>query len=237
MPTNLHVGTSGYAYTAWKGSFYPQKLPTKQLLRYYGEQFHAVELNGTFYKMPSAAALEALTKEVGTEFRFAVKAPQRITHFQRLKGAGETTAQFIEAVGALKRRLGPLFFQLPPNFKKDVPRLRDFLALLPKRHRIAFEFRHESWFADEVYELLRARKVALCIAEAEGSVAVPFVATTDWGYLRLRLPEYSDADLKKWLKRVNRVNWRDTFIFFKHEDEGRGPIMAKRLLELAHRAS
>jgi uncharacterized protein YecE (DUF72 family) len=231
--TNFYVGTSGYSYTEWKGSFYPQDLPAKQMLRYYGEKFRTVELNNTFYKMPTAAALEALTKEVPAGFRFAVKAPQRITHFQRLRETNETVAQYIEAADALKERLGPLFFQLPPNFKKDVPRLRDFVALLPKKHRIAFEFRHDSWFADDVFELLREHKIALCIAETEDGVKAPFVSTTDWGYLRLRLPEYRDADLKKWIKRVRGENWRDTFVFFKHEDEGKGPKMAQRFLKLA----
>jgi uncharacterized protein YecE (DUF72 family) len=133
----------------------------------------------------------------------------------------------------LKKRLGPLLFQLPPNFKKDVPRLRDFLALLPARGRPAFEFRHQSWFDDEVFALLRKRKAALCVAEAENDLEIPFVATADWGYLRLRRPDYTDAELKAWLKRVRGQGWRDAFVFFKHEDEGKGPAMAARLRELA----
>jgi uncharacterized protein YecE (DUF72 family) len=139
----------------------------------------------------------------------------------------------VTAAAALKDRLGALLFQLPPNLKKDLPRLRDFLALLPKENRAAFEFRHQSWFDDEVFGLLRDHQAVLCIAEAENDLEVPFVSTADWGYLRLRLPEYKDAELKAWLKRVREQNWREAFVFFKHEDEGRGPKLAKRFLELA----
>src|SRR5205085_4222956 len=132
-------------------------------------------------------------------------------------------AQLLEAATALKKRLGPLLFQLPPNFKKDAPRLREFLALVPRTVRAAFEFRHPSWFDDEVFGLLRDHRAALCVAEAEGDLAVPLVATADWGYLRLRRPDYADAELAAWAKRVRGQAWRDAFVFFKHEDEGRGP--------------
>ena len=162
-----------------------------------------------------------------------LKAPQRITHRQRLKDAGDSVSSLLAVAGALKERLGPLLFQLPPNFKKDVPRLRAFLALLPSQRRAAFEFRHPSWFDEEVFGLLRDHQVALCIAEAEDDLEVPFVATADWGYLRLRRPDYSNAELKKWIKRMRKQDWREAFVFFKHEDEGKGPQMAKRLQELA----
>ena len=230
---NLYVGTSGYSYKEWKGTFYPEKLPAKQMLRYYGERFRTVEINNTFYRMPTASVLEAWAGEVPADFRFVLKAPQRITHIQRLKDAGESVSQLLEAAGTLKERLGPLLFQLPPNFKKDVPRLREFLALLPPRCRAAFEFRHPSWFDDEVFGLLRDHQAALCVAEAEDDLEVPFVATADWGYLRLRRPDYGDAELTAWVKRVREQDWRDGFVFFKHEDEGKGPQMAKRFLELA----
>lgn len=229
---NLYVGTSGYSYKEWKGTFYPKDLPDKQMLRFYGERFRTVEINNTFYRMPKASVLEAWASEVGADFRFVLKASQRITHMQRLKDAGDSVSYLLEVAGALKERLGPLLFQLPPNLKKDVPRLRDFLALLPTKRRAAFEFRHQSWFDEEVFGLLRDNQAALCIAEAEGDLEVPFVATADWGYLRLRLPEYSDADLKMWLKRVRQQDWQDAFVFFKHEDEGKGPRMAKRFLDL-----
>jgi uncharacterized protein YecE (DUF72 family) len=237
MSTQFYVGTSGYGYKEWKGSFYPEDLPAKQMLRYYGERFGSVELNNTFYRMPAPAALEALTADVPPGFRFAVKAPQQITHFQRLRESADSLQHLLKVAGALGGRLGPLLFQLPPNFKKDVPRLRDFLALLPKgKQRVTFEFRHASWFDGETYDLLRQHGVALCIAEEEERVEVPFVATADWGYLRLRLADYGDADLKKWIKRVREQDWKDTFVYFKHEDEGKGPRFAKRFLELADKS-
>ena len=233
--TNLtfHVGTSGYSYKEWKGSFYPEDLPAAKMLDYYAQRFGAVEINNTFYRMPKAAVLEEWAERVPEQFRFTLKAPQSITHFKRLKDAGESVAYFLREAGSLQKRLGPLLFGLPPNFKKDVPRLRDFLGLIPKPSRVAFEFRHDSWFDDEVYDALRERRAALCIAEAEDDLKVPQVATADWGYLRLRLPEYSDADLKRWLKWARQQTWGDVFIFFKHEDEARGPEFARRFLELA----
>ena len=230
---NLYVGTSGYSYQAWKGKFYPKDLSDKQMLRFYGERFRTVEINNTFYRMPKASVLEAWAGEVGADFKFVLKASQRITHVQRLKGADESVSDLLEVVGALKKRLGPLLFQLPPNFKKDVPRLREFLALLPRQRRAAFEFRHQSWFDEEVFGLLRDHQAALCISEAEDDLKVPFVATANWGYLRLRRPDYGSAELKKWVKRVQKQDWQDAFVFFKHEDEGKGPRMAKMFLELA----
>lgn len=230
---NLYVGTSGYSYREWKGTFYPKDLSPSRMLHYYGERFRTVEINNTFYRMPKAPVLEAWAGEVPADFKFVLKASQRITHIKRLKDAGEPVARLLEVAGALKDRLGALLFQLPPNLKKDVPRLRAFLALLPSERRAALEFRHQSWFDEEVFGLLRQHQAALCIAEAEGDLQVPFVSTADWGYLRLRLPDYTDADLKTWLKRVREQNWRDAFVFFKHEDEGKGPQLAKRFLELA----
>ena len=230
---NLYVGTSGYSYKEWKGTFYPKDVPDKQMLHFYGEQFRTVEINNTFYRMPKASVLEAWAGEVPADFKFVLKASQRITHMQRLKDADDSVRYLLEVAGTLKDRLGPLLFQLPPNLKKDVPRLRDFLTLLPSERRAAFEFRHQSWFDDEVFGLLRQNQAALCIAEAEGDLQVPFVSTAGWGYLRLRLTDYTDADLKTWLKRVQEQGWEDAFVFFKHEDEGKGPQMAKRFLELA----
>jgi uncharacterized protein YecE (DUF72 family) len=230
---NLYVGTSGYSYKEWKGTFYPKDLSDKQMLRYYGERFRTVEINNTFYRMPKASVLEAWAGEVPADFRFVLKASQRITHMQRLKPNDDSVSYLIDVAGVLKERLGPLLFQLPPNLKKDAPRLRDFLTLLPSHRRAAFEFRHASWFDDEVFSLLREHQAALCIAEAEGDLQVPFTATANWGYLRLRLPEYTDADLKSWLKRVRQQDWQEAFVFFKHEDEGKGPALAKRFLELA----
>jgi len=230
---NLYVGTSGYAYKQWKGPFYPQDLPARRMLRYYGEHFRTVEINSTFRRLPKASVLEAWNEAVPADFKFVLKAPQRITHFQRLKDAGDSVSDLLETAAALRERLGPLLFQLPPNLKKDVPRLRDFLALLPSNRRAAFEFRHQSWFDPEVLGLLRNHPAALCIAEAEGDLEVPFVSTVDWGYLRLRRLDYGDAELTAWVKRVRQQLWRDVFVFFKHEDTGKGPQLAKRFLELA----
>src|SRR6266850_5395007 len=167
---NFLVGTSGYSYKAWKGPFYPEDLPDKQMLRFYGERLRTVEINNTFYRMPKASVLEAWGEEVPSDFKFVLKASQRITHMQRLKDADDSVAYLLKVAGALKERLGPLLFQLPPYLKKDLPRLREFLALLPSDSRSAFEFRHESWFDEEVFALLRERQAALCIAEAEDGV-------------------------------------------------------------------
>src|SRR3954470_23393301 len=225
---NLYVGTSGYSYKEWKGTFYPGDLPDKQMLRFYGERFGSVEINNTFYRMPKASVLEAWATEVPKNFRFVLKAPQQITHIKRLKEAADSVAYFLKIGAVLKEQLGPLLFQLPPYLKKDLPRLREFLALLPRERRVAFEFRHESWFDEETFALLREHQVALCIAEAEDGVEVPFVSTANWGYLRLRRPDYTDDDLKARMEQVRQQGWKDAFIFFKHEDEGKGPEMAKR---------
>jgi len=229
---NLHVGTSGYSYKEWKGNFYPKDISPSQMLPYYAERFGTVEINNTFYRMPKASVLTAWAGQVPKDFKFALKAPQRITHFQRLKDSGATVSDFIQFTSVLQGRLGCLLFGLPPNFKKDVPRLAEFLQLLPKGVRVAFEFRHESWMDQEVFDLLRERQVALCVAEAEDGVEVPLMATADWGYLRLRRVEYSDADLKQWIKRIRQNDWKDVFVFFKHEEAGTGPKFARRFLEL-----
>jgi uncharacterized protein YecE (DUF72 family) len=229
----LYVGTSGFAYKEWKGSFYPKDLPAAGMLHYYAERFKSVEINNSFYRMPKASVLEAWAAEVPPDFKFVLKAPQRITHFQRLKDSAESVSFLLNVAKVLEQRLGPLLFQLPPNLKKDVPRLRDFLKLLPTGQQAAFEFRHQTWFDDEVFELLREHGAVLCLAEAEDGVEIPFVSTADWGYLRLRLPEYKAVELKAWVKRVHTQNWRDTFVFFKHEDAGVGPKLAERFMALA----
>ena len=232
---NFYVGTSGYSYKEWKGTFYPEDLPDKQMLHFYGERFRSVEINNTFYRMPKVSVLEAWASEVPADFKFVLKASQRITHMQRLKDAGDSLMYLLKTAQALQERLGPLLFQLPPFLEKDAPRLRDFLALFPPHHhqRVAFEFRHQSWFDEEIFGLLREHRAVLCIAEAENDLDIPFVSTADWGYLRLRRPDYGDPELKAWGDRVRQQNWQDAFVFFKHEDEGKGPQLAKRFLELA----
>ena len=230
---NLYVGTSGFCYKQWKGGFYPQNLPEKQMLRYYSEHFQTVEINNTFYRMPKASVLKAWAGEVGDDFKFVLKAPRGITHVQRLKAAGGSVSYLLEVASVLADRLGPVLFQLPPYLKKDLPLLRDFLAMLPGHKRAAFEFRHPSWFDEETFKILRDHQVALCIAEAEDGLSVPFVSTAHWGYLRLRKSDYGDAELTRWLERLWPCQWQDAFVFFKHEEEAKGPQFARRFLELA----
>jgi uncharacterized protein YecE (DUF72 family) len=229
---NLFVGTSGYSYPKWKGKFYPKDLPAKGMLHYYGQHFRSVEYNGTFRKMPKVEAVEKWAAEVPADFQFAIKAPQQITHIKRLKDSKSLVSNLFKVAEVLKKRLGPVLFQLPPNFKKDAARLSAFLTLLPKRSRAAFEFRHETWFDEETFELLKKHNVALCIAEADNELEVPFVATAAWGYLRLRREDYSDAELKAWVKKVQKQDWSDAFVYFRHEDRAKGPKFAKRFLEI-----
>jgi uncharacterized protein YecE (DUF72 family) len=230
---NLYVGTSGYSYKEWKGTFYPSKLPVTQMLPFYSAHFRSVEINYTFKRLPTALTLGKWADAVPADFQFVLKAPEQITHRKRLQDAGDLVSSFLAIAGKLKERLGPLLFQLPPNLAKDAARLRAFLTLLPLERRIAFEFRHPSWFDDEVFGLLRDHHAALCIADADDDLEVPVVATTDWGCLRLRRTAYGAAALKGWVKRVQDQDWRDVFVFFKHEDEGKGPQLAKQFLELA----
>jgi uncharacterized protein YecE (DUF72 family) len=203
------------------------------MLAFYGAHFRTVEINYTFKRLPTAAVVKAWADAVPADFQFALKAPESITHYQRLKVAGDTLTNFLAIAETLKQRLGPLFFQLSPDFKKDASRLQAFLALQPAKHRVAFEFRHPSWFDDEVFQLLREHDAALCIADADDDLEVPMVATAAWGCLRLRRPDYDDAALKRWLKQIRQQDWRDAFVFFKHEAEAKGPKFAKRFLELA----
>lgn len=229
---NVFVGTSGYSYPEWKGTFYPAKMPPKQMLGFYGTHFRTVEINNTFYRPPTVQLLETWAAQVPPGFRFVLKAPQEITHVKRLKGAEAQVAALCETAAVLGARLGPVLFQLPPNFGVDVPRLTAFLARLPAGCRAAFEFRHPSWFCDEVFALLRARRAGLCLADADDELDVPFVPTADWGYLRLRRADYDDATLQTWAARVRAQNWGEAFVFFKHEDAGTGPRFATRLIEL-----
>jgi uncharacterized protein YecE (DUF72 family) len=231
-PMNLYVGTSGYAYKEWKGRFYPEGLPAKQMLHYYSQHFRSVEINNTFHRMPKPSVLEGWAAEVPAEFKFVLKAPQRITHIQQLRNAGDSMSYLLNVAAVLEDRLGPLLFQLPPYLKKDTARLAEFLGLLPPACRASFEFRHPTWFDDEVFEQLRQHQAALCLAQAENDLQIPFVATADWGYARLRRLDYSDAELMDWREKILQQNWRDAFVFFKHEDEAKGPQYATRFLEL-----
>jgi uncharacterized protein YecE (DUF72 family) len=203
------------------------------MLGYYAEHLPTVEINNTFYRMPAPEMLRKWADETPTTFRFALKSPRRITHERRLVDVADSLTSLFTAAGALGEKLGPVLFQLPPNFKKDVPRLDAFLAGLPPGARAALEFRHESWFAPDVFDVLRARRAALCIAEDE-DLATPLEATTDWGYLRLRRQDYGDAEVAAWAGRLRAQPWAEAYVFFKHEDEGKGPKLAAQLIaELA----
>jgi uncharacterized protein YecE (DUF72 family) len=229
----LHAGTSGFAYPAWKPEFYPAKTPPSRFLKYYAGRLNGVEINYTFRRMPSASTLEAWVSATSPGFAFAVKANQRITHFQRLKDAGETTEFFLKALAPLRDagRLGPVLFQLPPNLRLDRERLAAYLGSLPNDTSYAFEFRHESWFTDEVFDLLRERGVALCVAESE-ALAVPDMVTAGFVYYRLRKPGYGEAELARFTARAKELlaAGRDVYMMFKHEDDPGGALDAERLL-------
>ena len=224
--TRLWTGTSGFSYKEWKGSFYPEKLPANRMLEYYSRRLSSVEINNTFYRLPRAEMLEKWASQVPEDFAFVLKASRRITHMARLKDAGDPLEYLTRtAVGALGDRLGPILFQLPPYLRVDVARLSDFLAIVPEDVRAAFEFRHDSWFVDDVYQALADHGAALVTADT-GEGEAPVVETASFGYARLRRPGYGEADLADWAATLCRPAWSDVFVFFKHEDEGAGPRMA-----------
>jgi uncharacterized protein YecE (DUF72 family) len=227
------VGISGYAHKEWKGSFYPEKLPQREMLAYYANHFSAVEINYTFRQLPSQSVVESWTQQVPASFRFVLKASQVITHFKRLRNTKKETDDFLRIAAILKKRQGPVLFQLPPNFKKDVSRLAAFLSSIKGRARAAFEFRHPSWFDDEVFDCLRRHKSALCVADSEDLPAADLVSTANWGYVRLRRERYTDKALRKWMSAIRSRRWNEVYVFFKHEDSAAGPKLATRFLELA----
>lgn len=229
----FYVGTSGFSYPKWKPSFYPKTLKPADFLKFYGEHFASVEINGTFRQLPTAGAVAAWIEQTPASFRFVLKAQQAITHRKRLVDCEGEVAALLKSVSLLKRRAGPILFQLPPNFKQDLSRLAAFLKLLPKRIQAAFEFRHESWLDEETYALLRKHHAALCVADAEELPPTPIVATADWGYFRLRRENYTAAQLSKWIQRIREQPWKEAFVFFKHEDTGTGPKFGARFLKLA----
>lgn len=227
------IGTSGYSYKEWKGTFYPDGLPDSGLLRYYAERFNTVEINYTFYRMPNVRMLQGWAKETGDDFTITLKAPRRITHDLRLRDAADLLSDFCDIASALKTKLGVILFQLPPFLKRDLPRLEDFLHQLTPGLRVAFEFRNQSWFVDETFECLRRFGVALCIVDS-GEREVPWEATADFGYFRLRRPDYSEEELVRCAQQISERarDWQDVFIYFKHEAAGRGPVLATRLRAL-----
>jgi uncharacterized protein YecE (DUF72 family) len=231
------VGTSGFAYDEWAGSFYPEDLPGAQRLAFYAARLPAVEINNTFYRMPKAPVLEGWAAQVPERFRFALKAPRRITHAKGFAFEPDAVAHLFRVAAALGDRLGPVLFQLPPWLRKDTAKLRALLAALPAGARVALEFRHRSWIDEEVDALLRDAGVALCAADFdEADRAVPIAATAPFGYLRLRAADYADADLDRWAGQIGEQPWQEAYVFFKHEDAGAAPRLAARLLERAPRA-
>jgi len=229
------VGTSGYNYPEWKGSFYPADLPAAKMLPYYASKFPTVEINYTFYRMPTPKLIAGWRAQVPPEFRFTLKAPKRITHDKRLRPADvtESVNGFITAASELGPQMAALLFQLPPNFKKDVGLLKEFLALLPPKTTAAFEFRNASWLEADVFEALRARNIALCFADSE-TRETPLVHTADYAYFRLRDEGYGDADIAKWTEAAKQAGARakDVFVYFKHEDEGKGAAFGQQMMAL-----
>lgn len=234
MPQSILAGASGYSFKEWKGAFYPAKLASADMLAYYGERLPTVEINSSFYALPKAESLQRWAQSVPDTFRFAVKAPAAVTHKSRLKpDAADTLAAFYAALENLGEKRGPVLFQLPPNFKQDLPRLDAFLQRLPPGHRAAFEFRHDSWFDDAVYARLREAGAALCVSEREDATPPPLVETTAWGYLRLRLEHYDEAARAAWLARIRATRWNTVHVYFMHEPTA--PAYAAQLMALAVR--
>ncbi|MCC6767019.1 MAG: DUF72 domain-containing protein [Deltaproteobacteria bacterium] len=230
------VGTSGYNYQEWKGIFYPEDISDKQMLAFYGQRFSSVEINYTFYRMPTNRILANWAAEVPERFRFTLKAPRRITHDQRLRSVEDTLASFCAVAKTLGPRLGALLFQLPPFMKKDVELLEVFLHELPSGLRPAVEFRHPSWLADDTYAVLKRFGVALCIADGEERTT-PLEVTAPFGYFRLRRADYDEAALADWATRVVGAGWSEAYVYFKHEEQGTGPAYAQRFTGLLERGA
>jgi len=229
----IFVGTSGYSYKEWKGRFYPEKISPKDMLRFYAERLTAVEINNTFYHMPTEPVLASWAEQVPNDFVFAIKAPQVITHLKRLRDVGGETEYLFRTLSSLGRKLGPVLFQFPPNFRADRLRLENFLALIPGNFSCAFEFRHPSWFEADIHDLLRSGGLSLCLADTEENPVTEIIPTAPWGYLRLRRADYTEADLSPWLERIMAQKWEQAFVFFKHEGDAKGPETAIRFRELA----
>jgi uncharacterized protein YecE (DUF72 family) len=213
------AGASGYSFKEWKGDFYPADMKPEGMLAWYADRLPTVEINNTFYQMPKVAVLENWARSTPAGFRFSIKASRRITHMARLKAdtAADSVAYLYKNLAALGDKRGPVLFQLPPFMKKDLARLDEFLRLLPAGHQAAFEFRNETWFADEVYECLRRAGASLCLSEREDNAPPPLVETAPWGYVRLRLETYSEAELSAWAERLERTGWQQVFVYFMHE--------------------
>lgn len=229
----LWIGTSGFQYAEWKGTFYPEDLPASKMLPYYAERFSTTEINYSFHRIPSAKTIEGWWKATPERFKFSLKAPQKVTHFAKLRNCGDTLRYFHQVICDLEKKLGPVLFQLPPTLKKDAALLQAFLVDVPDGMRAAFEFRDPSWFDDEIFDLLKTKNFALCIAEGE-KLATPNVATADYGYLRLRREDYQDTDVVRWSEviKARESVWSHAFVYFKHEKSGIGPKLAQQMIQL-----
>jgi len=227
------AGASGYSFKEWTGTFYPDRMKPEEMLRFYAERLPTVEINNTFYRMPRASVFEDWAAATPEGFRFAIKASRRITHMARLKAqtVEEPLGYLYQAVAGLGPKRGPVLFQLPPNLKKDLARLESFVALLPENHGAAFEFRNDSWFGEDVYDVLRAAGAALCLSEREDNAPPPMVETAPWGYVRLRLESYSEDELRRWAQRLAATSWKETFVYFMHEPTA--PAYARALMDAA----
>jgi uncharacterized protein YecE (DUF72 family) len=230
---NSWIGTSGFQYPEWKGHFYPEKLPAAKMLPFYAERFQSTEINYTFRRTPSGKTIENWCALTPPRFAFSLKAPQRVTHFAKLQNCSDSLHFFFGAIQGLEDKLGPILFQLPPFFRKDAGVLESFLEQLPDGVRAAFEFRHQSWFDDEIFASLRRHNAALCIAESS-DLSTPVEATANFGYLRLRREDYGPEDIARWSEvlRAHASKWSDAFVYFKHEEQGMGPKLATQLMQL-----
>ncbi|MEJ2696427.1 MAG: DUF72 domain-containing protein [Candidatus Sulfobium sp.] len=230
----IYVGTSGYGYKEWKGKFYPEKISHKEMLSFYSERLDAVEINNTFYRMPTRTILASWARQVPDGFIFAIKAPQVITHVKRLKNITEETDYLFRTLSVLEGKLGPVLFQLPSSFHADGSALADFLDLIPYDMSCAFAFRSPSWLDEEILGLLRKKGCSLCMEDTDERSADVIRSTAPWGYLRLRRSAYSVSDLEKWIERIHSQKWKKAFVFFKHEGEAEGAETALRFRELRH---
>jgi uncharacterized protein YecE (DUF72 family) len=227
----IYVGTSGYSYSEWKGKFYPARIDPKEMLRFYAARLPAVEINNTFYRLPKENVLLSWAAQVPGSFVFALKAPQIITHLKRLKNVDEEIDYFLRTLAVLNEKLGPILFQFPKSFKADLPTLANFLGLIPGDSSCAFEFRNPSWLKADVLDLLRRKGCCLCLADTDELAIDEIISTASWGYLRLRRSDYTATDLAHWREKILAQEWQKVFVFFKHEEAGKGPETALRFLD------
>ncbi len=228
----LHIGTSGFGYKEWKGKFYPEKINPKAMLRFYSERMDTVEINNTFYHMPTRAMLESWMGQVPDDFIFAIKAPQKITHLKQLRNVEEDMEYLFQTISLLGKRLGPVLFQFPKSFRPDGALLASFLELIPRNLSCAFEFRNAGWTGREYLDLLANKKFSLCMTDTDEKPVNEIIRTAHWGYLRLRRSDYTDKDLSAWIKKIRSQKWDEAFIYFEHEDKARGPEYAMRFREM-----